>query len=61
MKKIHYQTKHKILCKFCRTTGEPYIRMIRFKNSKEYLCAAYCRKCNQFIENVPRASITIGR
>jgi len=57
MKNIHYQIKYKMLCKYCKITDYPYIRAIRFKNSKEYSCSAFCRKCNSFLENIPKTHI----
>ena len=59
MKKINYQTEKKLQCKSCKHVGWPFIKMITFHNSEDFLVAAHCRKCGKYIDNVPRKNIKI--
>ncbi len=55
--KIQYQIKYRILCKGCNHFAIPFIKMIIFRNSKDFVVAAYCQKCSRYIENIPRKDI----
>jgi len=57
MKKIQYEIKNKAHCKFCGHSGIPHIKMVTFKNSKEFSCSAICPKCGKWIENVPMKDV----
>ena len=59
MKRIQYQIKYKTLCKTCNHFAIPFIKMIIFKNSKDFVVAAYCQKCGKYIENIPRKDVKI--
>jgi len=59
MKKIQYQIKYKIKCPTCGHLGFPYIKMITFKNSDNFTCAAYCRKCDRYIDNIPKTNVQV--
>ena len=61
MKRIQYKIKHKIHCQYCKCLVVPYVKIIQFRNSKEFICAAHCPKCDRYIENVPKEYIKIKK
>ena len=61
MKRIQYQIKYKTLCKTCNHFAIPHIKMITFRNSKEFCAVAHCQKCGKYIENIPRKDVEIRK
>ncbi len=59
MKIIQYQIKDKSHCKACNFSGIPFIKMITFRTSEDFVCAAYCPRCDRYIENVRKQDVII--
>jgi len=57
MNSIQYKIKPKKKCRACNWEGIPYVKMVIFKNTESYSCAAYCPKCGKYIENVPKSEM----
>ncbi len=59
MEIIQYQIRDKSHCKVCKFFGIPFIKMIVFKTSEEFTCAAYCPRCGKYIENVKKEDVKV--
>jgi len=61
--KYSYKTNKKLTCrqKICKFVGIPNIKIIRFKNSKDFSVSAYCWKCNSYIENIPMQDVQVKK